>query len=195
MDALYLEFRITADTRVLDVGGTLDIWSTAPVLPKLVMLNLPQAGEQACTYVEGDACHLPFADGSFDLVFSNSVIEHVGSREVQEQFAREVARVGRGYWVQTPNRYFPVETHLLTPFVHWLPKSWSSWMIERFTVWELIVRPTEERKRWYIDQFREQIRLLSAGDMTRLFPDAAIRKERFLLFTKSLIAVRRKDRG
>ncbi len=191
MEALYRAFRIAADTRVLDAGGTLEIWSTAPVLPRLVMLNLPQAGQQPCTYVEGDACHLPFADGSFDLVFSNSVIEHVGSREAQEQFAREVARVGRGYWVQTPNRYFPIETHLLTPFVHWLPKSWSNWIVERFTVWQLVVRPTEDRKRWYIDQFREQIRLLSAGDMRRLFPDAQIRKERFLLFTKSLIAVRR----
>jgi ubiquinone/menaquinone biosynthesis C-methylase UbiE len=190
MQALYREFRITATTRVLDVGGTLEIWSSAPVLPQLVMLNLPQAGEPACTYVEGDACHLPFADGSFDLVFSNSVIEHVGSREAQAQFARELARVGRGYWVQTPNRYFPIETHLLTPFVHWLPKSWSHWMIERFTIWELIVRPTADRKRWYIDQFRDQIRLLSAADMARLFPDAMIRKERFVLLTKSLIAMR-----
>jgi hypothetical protein len=109
------------------------------------------------------------------LVFSNSDIEHVGPREAQAQFAREVARVGRGYWVQTPNRYFPIE--------------------ERFTVWQLVVRPAEDGKRWYIDQYREQVRLLSAGDMARLFSDARIRKERFLLLTKSLIAVRLKDRS
>ena len=170
-------------------AGTLDIWALAPVRPQLVMLNLPQAGAQHCAYVEGDACHLPFADGSFDLVFSNSVIEHVGSRQAQEQFAREIARVGRAYWVQTPDRYFPVETHLLTPLVHWLLKRWSDWIIERFTIWELIARPRADQKRWYIDQFRSHIRLLSCADMTRMFPHAVIRKERFLLLSKSLIAV------
>jgi hypothetical protein len=69
------------------------------------------------------------------------------------------------------------------------------WIVERFTVWQLVVRPAEDGKRWYIDQYREQVRLLSAGDMARLFSDARIRKERFLLLTKSLIAVRLKDRS
>lgn len=191
MRALYREFHITANTRVLDVGGTLDIWSAAPVMPNLVMLNLPQAGRQACTYVEGDACYLPFADGSFDLVFSNSVIEHVGSREAQQRFAREVARVGRACWVQTPNRFFPIETHLWTPFIHWLPKRWAAWLIERFTVWAWLTHATPGAKRWYIDHFLGQIRLLAPRDMARLFPNAVIRKERFLLLTKSLIAVKK----
>ena len=73
----------------------------------------------------GDGRALPFRDEAFDVVFSNSVIEHVGDAASQRRFAREVARVGRAYWVQTPNRWFPVEQHLLTPLVHWLPKSWQ----------------------------------------------------------------------
>jgi SAM-dependent methyltransferase len=72
-------------------------------------------------YVQGDACALPFADGSFDVVHSNAVIEHVGGRERQERFVREALRVGGRVFVTTPNRWFPLEVHTLLPFVHWLP--------------------------------------------------------------------------
>src|SRR5580693_1380306 len=100
---------LTRDMRVLDVGGTVDIWRLAPVMPRLVLLNQARAryeigaGESV---VLGDGGALPFADRSFDLVFSNSVIEHVGHRAAQARFATEIARVGKQYWVQTPNRYF-----------------------------------------------------------------------------------------
>ncbi len=72
-------------------------------------------------YVQGDACALPFPDGSFDLVHSNAVIEHVGGRERQEAFVREALRVGRRVFLTTPNRWFPVEVHTRLPLVHWLP--------------------------------------------------------------------------
>jgi Methyltransferase domain len=97
--------RLTREMRVLDVGGTVDIWRLAPVMPRLVLLNQARAryeigaGEAV---VLGDGASLPFADRSFDLVFSNSVIEHVGGRAEQARFAREIARVGKQYWVQTP---------------------------------------------------------------------------------------------
>ena len=63
----------------------------------------------------------PFDDGSFDVVFSNAVIEHVGDRERQGQLVREALRVGRRVFLTTPNRWFPVEVHTRLPFVHWLP--------------------------------------------------------------------------
>jgi SAM-dependent methyltransferase len=72
-------------------------------------------------YVQGDACALPFADGSFDVVHSNAVIEHVGGRERQQAFVREAVRVGRRVFLTTPNRWFPVEVHTRLPLVHWLP--------------------------------------------------------------------------
>jgi SAM-dependent methyltransferase len=75
----------------------------------------------AVTYVQGDACALPFADGAFDVVFSNAVIEHVGDRERQRSFVCEALRVGRRVFVTTPNRWFPVEVHTRLPVVHWLP--------------------------------------------------------------------------
>ena len=65
---------------------------------------------------------MPFADGAFDVVYSNAVIEHVGGRERQEAFVREALRVGRRVFVTTPNRWFPIEVHTRLPLVHWLPE-------------------------------------------------------------------------
>lgn len=73
-------------------------------------------------YVQGDALDLPFADGEFDLVFSNAVIEHVGGRPEQQRFVDELLRVGRRAFVTTPNRWFPIEVHTRLPLVHWLPE-------------------------------------------------------------------------
>ena len=75
----------------------------------------------AVPYVQGDACALPFADGAFDVVFSNAVIEHVGDRDRQRRFVAEALRVGRRVFLTTPNRWFPVEVHTRLPLVHWLP--------------------------------------------------------------------------
>jgi len=72
-------------------------------------------------YVQGDACELPFADGAFDIVFSNAVIEHVGDVERQRLVVGEALRVGRRVFLTTPNRWFPVEVHTRLPLVHWLP--------------------------------------------------------------------------
>src|SRR5436190_77472 len=108
------EFGITAETRILDVGGAPETWEMLAVRPRVTLLNTPRTKEEmrrAAGWVAGDGRTLPFRDASFDIVFSNSVIEHVGGEKSQRQFASEVMRVGRGFWVQTPNRWFPVEQH------------------------------------------------------------------------------------
>ena len=72
--------------------------------------------------VRADGRALPFADGEFDLGFSNAVVEHVaGGRDGQRQFVHELCRVAKRVFVTTPNRFFPLEVHTLLPFVHWLP--------------------------------------------------------------------------
>ncbi|HZQ16848.1 MAG TPA: class I SAM-dependent methyltransferase [Gaiellaceae bacterium] len=72
--------------------------------------------------VRADGRDLPFADGEFDIGFSNAVVEHVaGGREGQRRFVHELCRVARRVYVTTPNRWFPLEVHTLRPFVHWLP--------------------------------------------------------------------------
>ena len=194
MQRFVRECRITADTRVLDIGGTPDNWEFVAIPPRLVLLNMPRAKAElagAAQWVAGDGRSLPFRDSAFDVVFSNSVIEHVGDAASQQRFASEVARVGRTYWVQTPNRWFPVEQHLLTPFVHWLPKRWQAAVVRRFTVWSALTRPTPDRRDFYIEHFLRDIRLLSGRQVQALFPGARIVRERFLGLTKSLIAVRR----
>jgi Methyltransferase domain len=73
--------------------------------------------------VRADGRELPFADGEFDLGFSNAVVEHVaGGREGQRRFVHELCRVAHRVYVTTPNRWFPLEVHTLRPFVHWLPE-------------------------------------------------------------------------
>ena len=119
-------FKISRETRVLDVGGSPEIWLFASIHPRLTVINLPAAlrsSGEGVAVLAGDGRMLPFRDGSFDIVFSNSVIEHVGKREDQQRFADEVSRVGRHYWIQTPNRNFPLELHLMMPLIHRLPEA------------------------------------------------------------------------
>jgi hypothetical protein len=186
------EFEITDQTRVLDVGGTASLWGLLPVQPLVTILNLPRAAPERSGFdlVFASGCALPFADRSFDIVFSNSVIEHVGDPASQGRFADEIRRVARGYFVQTPNRWFPVEPHLLTPLIHFLPRAWQGPIVRRFTVWQWMERPSEDRRAFYIEHYLNDIRLLSHGDMARLFPDATVIRERWWGWTKSLIAVR-----
>ena len=198
MERFARELEITAETRVLDVGGTPETWDMLAVRPQVTLLNTPRTKAElagAPWWVAGDGRALPFRDGAFDVVFSNSVIEHVGDAESQRRFAREVARVGRACWVQTPNRWFPVEQHLLTPLVHWLPKKWQRWIVPRFTVWSALVRPTADRRAFYVAHYLDEVRLLSAGEFAALFPDARVIRERVFGWTKSLVAVRAQRNG
>jgi SAM-dependent methyltransferase len=186
-------FGITRNTRVLDVGGSAFIWQFAKIEPKLTFLNLLPAVDttlEGIDQVAGDGRVLPFRDHAFDIVFSNSTIEHVGTVGDQENFANEVARVGRRYWVQTPNRRFPFEMHVMLPLVHWLPREWQERVVHRFTGWEMLVPHTQEIRRDYLYHFLNELRLLDAGELQRLFPDARIGREWFCGMPKSLIAYR-----
>jgi ubiquinone/menaquinone biosynthesis C-methylase UbiE len=194
MQRFLREFHVTSTTTILDIGGTPECWELIDERPRVVLLNTPRAKEElrgAASWVAGDGRALPFGDRSFDIVFSNSVIEHVGDAASQERFAREVARVGRAYWVQTPNRWFPVEQHLLTPVVHWLPGSWQRAIVPRFTVWAAVARVGEDRRRFYLDHYLSDVKLLGAGELRRLFPGARVIRERFWGVTKSLVACRK----
>ena len=188
------ELGLTAETRVLDIGGTPDNWQLLAAPPRLVLLNTPRAAEDlagAPAWVAGDGRALPFRDAAFDVVFSNSVIEHVGDADSQRQFAREVMRVGRAYWVETPNRWFPVEQHLLTPLIHWLPRAWQRALVPRFNWWRVLVPLPADRRDFYIEHYLRDVRLLGPAQLRALFPEARILRERVLGVVKSLVALGR----
>ncbi|NNC90704.1 MAG: methyltransferase domain-containing protein [Akkermansiaceae bacterium] len=183
---------VTPEERILDVGGTVFTWIT-PETNRLraVLLNLtaPPLDEDLRGRLEslaGDACDLGFPDGEFDIVYSNSVIEHVGTYENQERMARELRRVGRRLWIQTPARSFFFEPHYVTPFIHWLPKRLRRRIVRWGTLWGLVKRPSRER----VEEMINELRLLSFDEMKTLFPDCEIRREKLLGMTKSFIAVR-----
>lgn len=179
---------VTRADRILDVGGYPSAWAASGFEGCVTCVNLDaQEGTRGrFTCVKGDGRRLPFPDGAFDIVYSNSVIEHVGSREDQRRFAAEVRRVGRRVWVQTPNRRFPVEPHLVAPFVHFLPRRLQYILARWATPWGWENRPSAAQARAFVDD----IRLLTFVEMQELFPDCTILRERFLGMTKSFIAVR-----
>lgn len=123
-----------------------------------------------------DGCSLPFRNHSFDWVFSNAVIEHVGGAYRQERFAQEIRRVARkGYFVPTPNRHFPLDPHTLLPFYQFLSPEWQR-KVCRFSP-------------GYLRHY-EPIDLLSAADLRFFFPDATVRRIGLRLFPNNLIVYR-----
>ncbi len=135
-------------------------------------VSLPGYDGTNRTYRQADALDLPFADGEFDLAFSNSVIEHLSPADWQ-RFAREIQRVARRFFVQTPNKWFPIEPHVLLPGYQFLPNSTQR------KIWPLAIR----------NEPYDEITLLSSKDLSDLFPRAKILRERIGPLTKSLVAV------
>ena len=178
-------------TRILDVGGYVGNWDkVVPIESPVTCLNL-QAPKgpvpERFTCCAGDGRCLPFADRSFDLVFSNSVIEHVGTYEDQKRFAAELRRVGGQIFVQTPNRWFFIETHFLTVFVHFLPWRFARRLIRVFSLRGWMRRGDNID----LKELANELRLLGLREVRELFPDCEIHREKWFGFTKSFVAIRR----
>jgi hypothetical protein len=186
----YAEMSVNSATQVLDIGGSPFVWDLAEKLgfprPKVTIVNLlPPSSQRAADFpwVVGNAVCLPFRNQSFDVALSNSVVEHLGSWEMQKRFASEVLRVSKRHFVQTPNQGFFFEPHLLTPFVHWLPLGWRCRVARRGTVWGLLMNPSPESA----GRMVRGIRLLRQRDLKNLFPNDRLLLERFLWMPKSLV--------
>ena len=176
---------------ILDVGGTPAFWRQVGLEGhegvSVTVLNLEPSESQddRIRTMVGDArCMDCFEDGQFDVVFSNSVIEHVGGLEEQLQMAREIRRVGSRYFVQTPNRYFPIEPHFMFPFFQFLPLGVRARLIHRFQLGAYNRNPDPEVAR----QRAAEVNLISRRRLTTLFADAHIYAEKMLGLNKSFIA-------
>jgi hypothetical protein len=175
---------------ILDVGGTENFWERMGFADRpgasITLLNIevmPTRREQFQAIV-GDATDMSiFRDKTFDVVFSNSVIEHVGDFEQQRRMAAEVRRVGHRYFLQTPNYYFPLEPHFLFPGFQWLPRDVRVALIRRFNLGWIKRIPEKAQAQALIDSTR----LLRQRELRALFPQAGWYEEKLFGLTKSFV--------
>ena len=176
---------------VIDLGGRVETWTRAPVRPARVhVVNLEPSAQDAPPWIraeQADACSLPpsISGGSYDLVFSNSVIEHLGGHVQRLKFADTVHKLAGRHWVQTPYRYFPIEPHWLFPGFQFLPLAVRAEVSRRWPLSHTPSRTTDEGLRAAMS-----VELLGRAEMAFYFPDSTLRFERLLGVVKSLIAVK-----
>ena len=128
--------------RILDIGGTHHFWAMLgfadPDRFHITLLNLePEtlpSGIQGFESVRGTATALDYRAGDFDFIVSNSVIEHMGSREGQARMAQEVQRLRTRYMIQTPAFWFPLEPHSHLPGFQFLPHAARAVLIKHFRI-------------------------------------------------------------
>jgi hypothetical protein len=195
-DRFMQEFAPSRQTTVIDVGVTPDetlVDSNAfeqfyPYKDRITATSFEDATSLAKAYpglrfVQTSGKDLPFDDGEFDLAFSSAVLEHVGDREAQRGFIREVMRVADGFFIAVPNRWFPLELHTFLPVVHWLPKKWHRAILRRVG------------RRFWAEE--ENLNLVGAGEMRSLFPpevQVRIYRQRLLGMTSNIVAYGRSVR-
>lgn len=181
--------------RILDVGGRSDYWEALRPLWQdrdlhiwVVNLEVTRAVDAPPYFLRyGNACALPdYADNSFDIVHSNSVIEHVGHWPDMKAMAAEVARLAPHYFIQTPYLWFPLEAHYRSPFIQLLPEGVRANMLLRKGRGFIRQQPNWDEAMAVV----QSINLLTADQLRALFPDARIERERVYGLTKSLIAIR-----
>lgn len=179
---------------ILDVGGREDYWRNVDCtgVRRITLLNLsetelrreqgPEGGPEFASMI-GDARDLSrdFADGAVDFVHANSVIEHVGAWDDMSAMARELARVGRSGWCQTPAWAFPIEPHFRAPFLHWFGQPLRARMMGLSRGYRGL---DLSQRRHHIDR----INLLSGAEMRVLFPGKSIHTERVFGWPKSYSA-------
>ncbi|HOO52788.1 MAG TPA: class I SAM-dependent methyltransferase [Methanothrix sp.] len=172
--------------KILDIGGTELFWERMGFADdenyQITILNLSktESHHTNISLVVGDARDMSeFGDEAFDVAFSNSVIEHVGGPAEQRQMAEEVMRVGRRYFVQTPNRSYPFEPHFLFPLFQFLPLNLKVFIIRRW-----YPRISDKEK---ATNAAKSVRLLGRREVADLFPDGKIWDEKLLGMTNSLV--------
>ncbi len=174
--------------KILDVGGTQSFWEqmklTSPDEVNITILNISPFHTTLPNFkmIDGDARSMKiFSDKEFEIVFSNSLLEHIGNFEEQKKSAMEIIRVGKKIFVQTPNYYFPFEPHFLFPFFQFLPANAKIFLLTHFSLgWY-----EKQRTRGDAEKLIKSLNLLTLRKIKELFPNARYISEKFLFLTKS----------
>ena len=175
---------------ILDLGGTQKFWEEMEFIDNkevyMTLLNVKKIEVKYKNYssITGDATNLEqYKENQFDVVFSNSVIEHVGDETKQKLMAEEIKRVAKYYFVQTPSIRFPIEPHFRFLGFQYLPLMVKIFLIKHFNLGHY--KKIEDTNR--AKSLAQSINLLSYKQCKKLFPDAEIKKEKFIGLTKSYI--------
>jgi len=184
--------RLPRPLSILDVGGTNAFWEQrgwgGRSDVRIVIANL-EAEPRRFDNIEpivGDATNLAqFADRSFDIVFSNSVIEHLFSFANQWKMASEIQRVGKAYWIQTPNFWFPIEPHFHVPAWQWLPLKLRVALIRRWRCGWRGPCPDPAKALELVSE----LRLMRRRELKALFPEGTLVPEKFCGLVKSWTVV------
>ncbi|RBP51687.1 hypothetical protein [Arenicella xantha] len=196
--ASLIEIKKLQGVSVLDIGGTKNFWEmNLEYLPKgaiseIDIVNLPPQDNAEfdlngvmLRFYGGDALdEASFRKQNYDLVHSNSVIEHVGNLSSQKRMSESIQRLGTFYWVQSPAKAFPLEPHFYVPFFAYLPLSLRAALLRRFNLGFHKREPD-----WLQSRITcEDTRLLTLREYKCLFPQAEILSEKVAFFTKSYTA-------
>ncbi len=188
--SLFENIKSDKPVRILDIGGEESYWERMNFVQNnedvhITLLNLTQVPTKYPNLlsIKGDACDLSeFKDKEFDIVFSNSVIEHLYTKENQQKMANDAIRIGKNYYVQTPNYYFPIEPHWIFPGFQFLPFNTRVFLTHHFALGNFSkITNKNEAKRLV-----SEISLLTEKEMKALFPGGKVYREMFMGFKKSV---------
>jgi Methyltransferase domain len=175
--------------KILDVGGTQIYWERMNfsghdnVFITLLNLDLAPVSDANFSSIKGNACDLSeFEDNHFDIVYSNSVIEHLFTLENQQKMADEVRRVGKNYFIQSPNFYFPIEPHWLFPLFQFFPFGMRVWLTRNFNLGHYAKSASNADAVLRV----KEVQLLTEKQMRSLFPEGDVYREHFLGLKKSI---------
>lgn len=177
--------------RILDLGGSDYHWKNSEFAGnkdfQITIVNIEDQdlyGLDNLIYIKKDVTDLSsFKDGEYDIVYSNSLIEHLNNEDLQLKLSEDIRRIGKHYFIQTPNYYFPVEPHFLFPFFQYLPLNVRIKLIMNYDLgW--YAKQTDKEKAY---ELATSVRLLKLSEFKKLFPGGNIYREKYLFLNKSFI--------
>ncbi len=184
------------DASIIDIGGTLDFWNTFlpyidhSLIRQIDVINLSIANEKSVRigdiYISernGNALLQSDYRNNYDIAFSNSVVEHVGSLRNQQLFANLIKNNSIHHFIQTPNKKFIVEPHFYMPYFQYYPISLQSFLHRNFNLGFMNKNSNYIESR--VDC--EETRLLTYYEIKKLFSTSTIYREYFCGLTKSFI--------
>lgn len=184
--------RNPTQNKILDVGGSSLIWEQMGFHNHqryeitIANLSIPATKQSNFLYIVCDATNMSeLADQSFDFVYSNSVIEHVGDRKARRAVVEEIRRVARHFYLQTPNKFFPIEPHFLFPFYQFLPTWLQTLLIRFFNLGHMPKASSWSQATAAV----ASVELMTLSELRDLFPNEVIIREKVCGMTKSFIVI------